>query len=426
MKLDLTKQYSQLFQSWGGRQFLTFARDVLKSGKLRELSSFLMWELRHQLRLFPRSQYIKFAQRGVLSLGNEPLSSEQFQTRVVEFFESRGLRASRCPNTWKLLFTDRRKEIFGSFYPNDCDLYKSVDDGASCLFLWTFPDSIKAIFVSSTGTIFVCVKGSVYRSSDGGVSFQKSLDLASQESFFRFNNAMTETPDKRLIMGEYGNVWDENGWRKLAYLYFSSNEGETWQKSDYLIKKGTNKHVHVVKYSKLLGRLLVADGDNYKKLWVSGPINEFDSKNPQFAAANRFHFQMGGYTSIAETDGKILFGTDYQGGTNFIVETADAVKYARKVVPDPYRRSPIDNMVQRKSKIGTEVWANLPFSTANTKCLLMYTANGGETWNKVFEYDSASYKVWLVNASDGIPERLYFSVQDLKNNDRVVYKTTDL
>jgi hypothetical protein len=425
MMLDLTKQYSALFRKQGGKRLFLFAHDVFKSGKLREFTSFIVWELLHQLRLFPNRQYIQFKHPDALSLNNEIVTGDQFQAKVTAFFESRGVNVSRCPQTWKLLFVDGRNQVFGSFYPDDYDLYKSVDNDVSPVFLQTFPDRIKAIFVSSRGTIFVCVKGSVYTSSDDGASFQKSLDLGSEESFFRFNNGVTETPDQTVIIGEYGNVWDENGWRKLAYLYFTSDEGQTWEKSDYLIKKGTNKHIHVVKYSKLLDRLLIADGDNYKKLWVSGPISAFDSRNPRLTAVNRFHIQIGGYTSVAEMDDKILFGTDYQGGTNFIVETVDGAKYKRRIIPDPYRRSPIDNMVQRKSKTGTEVWANLPFSTASTKSLLMYSMDSGETWNKVIEYDSGAYKVWLLNASDGIRETVYFSIQDSRNNDRVVYKIDD-
>ena len=134
---------------------------------------------------------------------------------------------------------------------------------------------------------------------------------------------------------------------------------------------------------------------------------------------------MGGYTSVIENDEKILFGTDYQGGTNFVVETTDGEKFTNKIVPDPYRRSPIDNMVQRKSKNGNEIWANLPYSTANTKCLLMYSADGGKSWNKVIEYSGITHKVWLLNSSNEIADVLYFSIENKKSTDRVVYKIAD-
>ena len=422
---DLTKQYSVLFQKKGMKKVISLAQDVYKFGKFREMVSFAVWEAFHKLGLFPRKDYLVFDNRDTILLENENLANPEFHEKVVQFFSSRGLEAVRCEHNWKLLFVNNSQEIFGCLYPDDRALYKSIDGGKSLTFLQRFPEDIKSIFVSGQNTIFVCVKGSVYRSSDHGVSFKKTLDLGSSISFFRFNNAMTETPDKTLVIGEYGNIYDKNGWKKLAYLYYSSDDGETWKTSDFLIQKGTNKHVHIVKYSPLLHKLMLADGDNYKKLWLSDSLATFDFENPNWKPVNRFHIQMGGYTSVVESDGKILFGTDYQGGTNFLVESADGEKFSRKIVPDPYRRSPIDNMVLRKSEGGSEIWANLPFSTPNTKCLLMYSSDSGKSWNKVFDYRRSTHTVWLVSSSNKITEDLYFSVEDSKRNLRVVYKLAD-
>jgi len=382
MGRELTRRHSVLFKKKVGNPFL-FARDIYQYGKFRELVSFIVWELFHKLRLFPKKKYLKFNNRDALSLENESLNSLEFGKKIDHFFSSRGLRITRSAHNWKLLFISH-EEIFGCLYPDDRDLYKSTDHGKSIIFLKKFPEKIKSIFISNQNTIFVCIKGSVYKSSDRGGSFKKVLDLGSSESFFRHNNEMTETPDRTLIIGEYGNIWDKNRWRKLAYLYFSADDGETWTRSDFLIKKGANKHIHLVKYSKLFNKVFMADGDNYKKLWVSDSLSASALQNPdQWKPVNRWHIQMGGYTSVVENDEKLVFGTDYQGGTNFIVATSDGETFAKTVVPDPYRRSPIDNMVQRKSKQGNEIWANLPYSTANTKCLLMYTADGGASWHKL-------------------------------------------
>lgn len=419
----LTKRYSSSLGEKKGKNPFLFLQDLYRYGKLREFTSFIVWELFHKLSLFPKESYLKLEGEDVITLGNENLQDAEFDDKVTQYFKSRGLAVTRCDHNWKRLFIDSDNEMFGCLYPQDRDLYKSIDDGKSIIFLKRFPERIKSIFVSSGKTIFVGVKGSVYKSSDYGTSFKKVLDLGSSESFFRHNNAMTETPDRTLIIGEYGNVWEHNGWRKLAYLYFSSDEGGTWQKSDFLIDKGTNKHVHLVKYSNLLNKVLMADGDNYKKLWIGNSLSQSNLMNPDnWEPVNRFHIQMGGYTSVVESDEKIFFGTDYQGGTNFIVETTDGVKFTKRVVPDPYRRSPIDNMLQRKSKKGGEIWASLPYSTSGTKSLLMYTSDNGENWNKIFEYKRDAHKVWLLNASNDISDVLYFSIENIKNNDRVVYK----
>ncbi len=427
MGRELTKRHALLFEKKVKNPF-SFAYDVYKHGKSREVVSFIVWELFHKLRLFPNKKYLKFNNSEALTLENERLNDLDFSGKINHFFRSRELNAASSHHNWKLLFINsKNEEIFGCLYPDDRDLYKSIDKGESIIFIKRFPERIKSIFISSQNTIFVCVKGAVYKSSDNGGSFKKSLDLGSSESFFRYNNGMTETPDETLIIGEYGNIWDKAGWRKLAYLYFSSDNGETWEKSDFLIKKGINKHVHLVKYSRLFNKIFMADGDNKKKLWVSDSLNSSDdSKNPnKWKPVNKFHIQMGGYTSIVESDEKILFGTDYQGGTNFIVETTDCEKFNKRIVPDPYRRSPIDNMVQRKSKKGDEIWANLPYSTSGTKSLLMYTTNSGKSWNKVIEYSRTTHKVWLLSSSNEIADVLYFSIEDLKNNDRVVYKIVD-
>ncbi|HET7088586.1 MAG TPA: exo-alpha-sialidase [Anaerolineae bacterium] len=425
MGRELTKRHSVLFERKVKNPF-PFVRDIYKYGKSRELASFIVWELFHRLGLFPKRKYLKFSNSEALTFENESLNGLGFSEKLDRFFRSRGLSVIRTDHNWKLLFINNNKEIVGCLDSDDRDLYKSTDNGKSITFIKRFPAKIKSIFLSSRNTIFVCIEGAVYRSSDNGGSFEKSLDLGSSESFFRHNNAMTETPDTTLIIGEYGNVWDKNGWRKLAYLYFSSDEGETWERSGFLISKGTNKHVHLVKYSKLLNKVFMADGDNYKKLWVCDSSSASDLTNPdKWRPVNRFHIQMGGYTSVVENGEKILFGTDYQGGTNFIVETRDGKTFEKIVVPDPYRRSPIDNMVQRKSKKGSEIWANLPYSTANTKCLLTYTADGGASWNKVIEYNRATHKVWLIGSSNEIAEELYFSIENSKTSDRVVYKVAD-
>lgn len=425
MGRELTRRHSFFFEN-KLKNPLTFVHDIYKYGKIRELASFIVWELLHRFALFPKNKYLTFNNSQAVSLNNGNLDHLE-KAKIVCFFKNRGLSITTFNYNLKCVYLPCHKALFlGCLYPDDRDLYISTDRGKSFIFIKKFPDRIKSIFVSSQNTIFVCIKGAVYKSSDNGTSFRKSLDLSSSESYFRHNNEMTETPSKTLIIGEYGNVWDNNGWRSLAYLYFSSDDGETWERSDFLINKGTNKHVHLVRYSKLFNKIFMADGDNYKKLWVCESSNMPDLQNPdKWKPVNKFHIQTGGYTSVAESEEKILFGTDYQGGTNFIIETKDGKKFSKKIVPDPYRRSPIENMVQRKSKQGNEIWALLPYSTANSKCLLMYTVDSGNSWTKVIEYSRATHKIWLINSSNEIADELYFSIENMKNNDRVVYKICD-
>jgi len=421
---DLTKRYSYVFEN-RLRVPIVFLRDLHRSQKLPELASFLVWEVLYKLRLFGRNNYLKFNSGQPLVLGDTQLSDPALGAHLSQLGALRGLRVVSSPYNWKLFFVGALRQTLGCIYPDDTDLYQSTDHSSSLTHLKRFGDKIKAIFISSRGTIFVCIKGAVYRSSDGGNSFDKSLHLSSSESFFRHNNGMTEIPGKGLIIGEYGNVWDRTRYRTLAYLYLSSDDGETWSRSDFLIKEGINKHVHVVKYSPLLKRLLLADGDNKKKLWISAPLDDLDMRALELKAVNNYHMQIGGYTAIAECGENVLFGTDYQGGTNFVVESKDGRTFRKWVVPDPYRRSPIDNMVCRKARQGYEVWANLPFSAGDSRCLLMYTSDCGKTWNKVIEYKRTKHTVWLLSSSNGAVDRVYFAVQDSERHRRVVYEVSD-
>lgn len=417
----LTNRYALSAEKTRARNPVTFLLDVIRHGKSRELISFIIWELMHRLGLFPKEKYLKFEPDRLETSGNVRINDLDVSEEIIHTCHSIGLNISEISHNWKVLFIKDNGELLGCLYPDDSDLYKSVDKGKSISHIYHFPRRIKSLFVTSQDTIFVCIEGAIYRSTDNDSSFKKVVELGSSVSFFRHNNGMTEMPDKTLLVAEYGNVWDENGWRKLAYLYLSSDEGETWERSDFLIGQGTNKHVHLVRYSRLLDKIFMADGDNKKKLWVADASSTAELR-PKWKPINRFHIQMGGYTSIAESGGKMLFGTDYQGGTNFIVQTSDGLNYDKKIVPDPYRRSPVMNMVQRKSHDRNEIWSYLPYSTPKTKSLLMVSLNGGESWNKVLEYNRSTHKVWLISSSIEPANELYFSVEELNKRHRVVFK----
>lgn len=433
MRGKLAGKYSSLFDNRGAKKVPYFAlksalflREAYKNEKLAELASFAVWELFHKCGFFSKNGYLEFNNSEALALEKESVDDLDSSQTITDFCKSRGLRLVRSNQEWKLLFiNDNNKEICGCLYADDKTLYKSSDNGKSIICLKRFPAPIKSIFISSRNTLFVCIKGAVYRSSDNGNSFKKILVLGSSESYFRRNYGMAETASKSLIIGEYGNIWDNNCWRRLAYLYFSCDDGETWETSDFLVRQGTNKHVHVVWYSKLLNKIIMTDGDNKKKLWVSDELDSGHLKDVNWNLANRFHIQMGGHTSIVETDGRILLGTDYMGGTNCIIESTDCENFRKRIIPDPYRKSPIMKLLQRKSKKGNEIWALLPYSSSGSKSLLMYTVNSGKSWGKVIEYRGSNHGIQLISSSNGIPEALYLSARDVKKNNRAVYKIVD-
>ncbi len=69
MGRELTIRYSLLFEKKVINPFL-FAHDIYKTGKFRELVSFIVWKLFHKLRLFPDKKYLNFIDGDALTLGN--------------------------------------------------------------------------------------------------------------------------------------------------------------------------------------------------------------------------------------------------------------------------------------------------------------------------------------------------------------------
>jgi hypothetical protein len=429
VKGKLTEMYSSLFEERNLKELpglvsksLSFVREAHRSGKLVELTSFLVWEIFHRFGLFSKQDYLDFAEGEALRLEDAGPDELDTSDDVARFFENRAQRIVRSEHDWKLLFIKDDK-VLGCLYTEDKKLYGSSDSGSTIAVLQEFPESIFAIFVSNRNVVFVSTRGAIYRSTDGGNSFRKSIDLSSPESYFRLNYGMTETPSGMLVIGEYGNVPKGFGWQSLAYLYVSSDDGKTWDRSDFLREQGANKHVHLVRYCALLNKLVVADGDNKKRLWVSDILTSTDQAVPALKPVNRFHIQKGGHTSVTESDGRILFGTDYMGGTNFLLTTSDCRSFVQKVIPDPYRRSPIMHLIGRRSKSGNEIWALLPYSTSSSRCLLMFSRDHGESWNKVFEYNGNTHGIQLIGATTDLSDVLYLSVRYLDH--RVVYKICD-
>jgi len=395
----ITKKYSHLAEKKGldrafhiALSFFPLLIDVAKSGKLREISSFAIWEIRHKMGLFSQNTYITFEEHApfILKEGDE-ISSYDFTAATKE-----DVFDITLTRNWKLFHKDSKNSIFGCLANENTVLYKSNDNGKTLKKLHTFKWVIKAIFISQEDVIFVDTKGEIYRSDDGGESFELSLELSEEDSSIFHHYGMTQIPSGALLVGEYGNVAKEGLWANIAYIYCSSDLGKTWERSDFLKKQGVNKHVHMIKYSHLLDRLILADGDNKKQLWISKPLENFKFSQNPWNLITKFHIQMGGYTSMVETDSKMILGTDYLGGTNFLVETTDGKNFSKKVIPDPYRRSPVHDLIKR----GNEIWSvlNNP-NSKDAKCLLMVSKNGGESWKKVIEYDGTKHLI-MINSGD--------------------------
>ncbi|MCK8494367.1 glycoside hydrolase [Spirosoma sp. RP8] len=416
--MDLTSSHRSLFEKpslSSLTQLYQFGLGVYHADKWRELSSYLRWEVKHKLGLFPKSGYLRFTNDRPLRLDADSGSPETLPVHIP-------VRLEKAALPWQLLITNSRSQQWGYLFGDEHSLYSSFDGGKTATCRYRFPNPIQSLFVSSAGYVFVCSHGDLMCSTDQGHSFATVLTLASTSSYFLPNNGMTELPDGRLVLGEYGVVRQQNAWQNLAYVYYSTDQGASWQRSDFLIRDGVNKHVHLVKYSVYLNSLFLTDGDNKKQVWQNRTLSQLDqpahANGHGWHRLNQSHYQTGGYLSMAELNGNVFFGSDYLGGTNFIVSTTDGYRFAKQIVPDPYRRSPVMNMLTRRAEAGkTELWAVLHNSiSSSTRSLLMFSTDEGKTWTRVIDYDGTQHEIKLVNASPKLVDNVYFAFISRQQN----------
>ncbi len=92
-------------------------------------------------------------------------------------------------------------------------------------------------------------------------------------------------------------------------------------------------------------------------------------------------------------------------------------------MPDPYRRNPVYNLIERRSRRGSEIWA-ISDSYISKRCLLMYSTDHGTSWNKFIEYDSATHECLLASSSIEPSDVLYFrfATKAKDNKDCVVLR----
>lgn len=401
------------------RQGFQFLFHVYRTGKTTELVSFIGWELLYRMHYYPSSRTVKLTNSIPFTINEDGWLMES--AGVSESNPDKRY-AEPIAIDWKYCFQGVDSVVWGCEYGHDNVLIKTGHQ--SCLeTIWSFPANIKSLYVTQKA-IFVCAGGVLYRSPLANYDFSEVLKLTTSQSYFLFNNGFCELPDGTLLLGEYASIWQDNHWMNLAHLYISKDSGYRWKSSDFLKRQGVNKHIHLVKFSPLLNQVFLTDGDNRKQLWRNETLVNYAELAGQnrdgWQLINRFHWQMGGYTSMLDYGKGVVFGTDYLGGTNFLVYTNDGRTFRKEVMPNPYRRSPVINMVSRRVGDKTELWALLHNSVVpGQSCLLMYSTNNGESWHRFIEYDGRHHEIQLVSSSVSGSDELLFCIRQLRDGQEV-------
>ena len=313
-----------------------------------------------------------------------------------------------CSSLWGCLFEDQTK-----LYQ-----FKSRKKLVEC---YRFDNKITGLYIDSLNNIYACVKGIIYKSKDNGYTFRKVLKLSTNNSYF-LKDAFTETPRGELFVGEYANIWKENNWVFVGYLYHSKDNGDNWEVLDFLKYQNVNKHIHIIKWSNIINGLILSEGDNKKRIWFTRSDTNLNTTSNTsedgWKKVNKYHIQKGGHTSMVELNGEILFGSDYMGGTNFLISTKDMLQFNEKVVPNPHRRCLFRRMMVRINQDDkSEIWANLNFEYGGgVKCLIMVSIDSGRTWEKVIQYNGKQFKARIISYSNHTAEELYILFVNNKDN----------
>lgn len=376
-----------------------FLFTIYKSGKTREFISFIIWEVLYRINLLGKP--IQFNENSPIFLDEVAVSKNNLITHLNHLLAPNEFTAESVEELHlNMIFLVGKNEGWACpIAENKALLHLKIENNTyTILHKYTFSTTIQSIFVNSSHAVFVATNGLVFRSDKQNRDvFQEVISLSYPKSTFLFYNGMEELPNGTLLLGEYGNIWQDSGWVSIANLYYSLDEGKTWTKTDFLIKQGVNKHVHIIKYFRHSDKLILTDGDNKKQIWINHCKTNFSrirNKQEGWQLKTLLHIQMGGYTAAAELGKNAILGTDYLGGTNFIVETSNFVHFKKEFLPKPYRHS----IVETLQTTGELVWALIfPPTFDESRGLLMIKKNGDAHWQKLIEYNRNLYAVRIVS-----------------------------
>jgi hypothetical protein len=237
---------------------------------------------------------------------------------------------------WFIVTQSADGMIFGATHDRPHALQRADNLSSAPTELFEFNKPIFCVFLSSSKRIFVATKGVVYLSKNGGSHFDPVLQLSDRDSVVWHNHGIDETP-QGIIIGEYGSIIDSsrtwNIWKSVAYIYITHDDGASWRREDYLVRNGN--------------------------------------------------------TAFAETDNVTLLGTDYRIAPNSIIRVRSPEDSSARMLPRPYKHSPVMDMLSIPYRVGAITFALLGGGLC-PRCqnAVIYSYDDGDSWYRLIEFDT--------------------------------------
>ena len=223
--------------------------------------------------------------------------------------------------------------IYAAAFEGSTSLVASTDGGKTFEMVHDFGSRIYGVYVSTTlGKEYIWVStlgGAVYRSADGGATFDVALQMASDSyalSLWSFSSH-----GDTILIGEYGV---RNG---PAAVYMSQNAGVTWTQvfNTSMINPDLDAHIHLVSIDPYTGWYYVANGDDRfisSSLWVSKDSGQTWVPH-EFGS--RIESTNGMLGASYPDPYRVLFYTDVYPEVYEYIKSTGEIRLALRM-PDPY------------------------------------------------------------------------------------------
>jgi|GEM_PF-6915666 hypothetical protein len=317
MQLPISRELARALRSGSWRSFLRFGLRIYREGRIGELLLNVLREFRYAAvrpyQLEQGAQATSANLQGIAHLLADRIANLGFEK--IDVFMS--CEENKYVVLRHMLVSSTVSTLH--FYDHHRKLLRSVEGGGRI-----------RNFVCIGVCVYFIVDGRLRSVTVDGDVQDEGLVLSSPASRV-LDQGIAAAPDGTLVVAEYKH--DACG-VSGAYAYVRRPYSDRWEAVTALAKR-VDKHCHIVVFDPYTARFYITCGDNRKMLACLdvGPVRT------DVHIISTGTWRAGGFMCAAVSDASIICGTDYTGGTNYLVEVSGGRIRNKSVLRMPFRRS---------------------------------------------------------------------------------------